>query len=322
MDSFTYDISRCSDAVSCYPIQINSHNEAIRLAQLEGAPDSFYPTMAERGLIRTAEGQVRRIRIEAEDDCGNVSTLEFAVRGRAGEFRAEADTTAVTLRPDRTSVLRVGREAEVRIPEGTIYEPIFVRPGLGEAPQADSGVVVLSPAYRFFDPATPLFPRRGGHAPRQRAAPAATTRPTGRTHAQRLAGCVGGAYADGAVTASVRTAGDLAIVADTLPPAIRPLFAEGADLTRAEGVRFRAADNFSGIASWRLHIDGKWVPCDRFPMKGTLVHFFDAPAQRRTHAVRLSVTDGAETQRISKEHFTVDERRFWKKFPIFAGTAT
>lgn len=211
MDSFTYDISRCSDAVSCYPIQINSRNEAIRLAQLEGAPDSFYPTMAERGLIRTAEGQVRRIRIEAEDDCGNVSTLEFAVRGRAGEFRAEADTTAVTLRPDRASVLRVGREAEVRIPEGTIYEPIFVRPGLGEAPQADSGVVVLSPAYRFFDPATPLF---------------------------------------------------------------------------------RAADNFSGIASWRLHIDGKWVPCDRFPMKGTLVHFFDAPAQRRTHAVRLSVTDG------------------------------
>ena len=121
MDSFTYDISRCSDAVSCYPIQINSRNEAIRLAQLEGAPDSFYPTMAERGLIRTAEGQVRRIRIEAEDDCGNVSTLEFAVRGRAGEFRAEADTTAVTLRPDRTSVLRVGHEAEVRIPEGTIY---------------------------------------------------------------------------------------------------------------------------------------------------------------------------------------------------------
>ena len=103
-----------------------------------------------------------------------------------------------------------------------------------------------------------------------------------------------GRYGYRRVTAEMRNrgSGDLAIVADTLPPAIRPLFAEGADLTRAEGVRFRAADNFSGIASWRLHIDGKWVPCDRFPMKGTLVHFFDAPAQRRTHAVRLSVTDG------------------------------
>ena len=208
MDSFTYDISRCSDAVSCYPIQINSRNEAIRLAQLEGAPDSFYPTMAERGLIRTAEGQVRRIRIEAEDDCGNVSTLEFAVRGRAGEFRAEADTTAVTLRPDRTSVLRVGREAEVRIPEGTIYEPIFVRPGLGEAPQADSGVVVLSPAYRFFNPATPLFRavevtlRARVPRPLQLHAQLAV-----RTRRGSLA-CVGGAYADGAGTASGRTSGD------------------------------------------------------------------------------------------------------------------
>ena len=151
---------------------------------------------------------------------------------------------------------------------------------------------MLSPAYRFFDPATPLFRavevtlRARVPRPLQLHAQLAV-----RTRRGSLA-CVGGAYADGAVTASVRTSGDLAIVADTLPPAVRPLFADGADLTRAEGVRFRAADNFSGIASWTLHIDGEWVPCDRFPMKGTLVHFFDAPAQRRTHAVRLSVTDG------------------------------
>lgn len=69
------------------------------------------------------------------------------------------------------------------------------------------------------------------------------------------------------------------MVADTLPPSIRPLFAEGADLSKSESLRFRVADNFSGIASWTLRIDGEWVPCDRFPMKGTLVHFFGNPAQ-------------------------------------------
>ena len=183
MDSFTYDISRCSDAVSCYPIQINSRNEAIRLAQLEGAPDSFYPTMAERGLIRTAEGQVRRIRIEAEDDCGNVSTLEFAVRGRAGEFRAEADTTAVTLRPDRTSVLGGGphsRRNDLRAD----LRPSRTRRG----PAGGFGRRRALARLPFLRPRDAPFPRRGGHAPRQRAAPAATTRPTGRTHAQRLAG--------------------------------------------------------------------------------------------------------------------------------------
>ena len=292
MDSFTYDVSRCSDAVSCYPIQLGSRNEAIRLAQLDKAPDGFYPVMEERGLLRTAEGQVRRIRIEAEDDCGNRSSLEFTVCGRAGEFRPEAGTAAVTLWPDRAATLRVGREAEVRVPAGAVYEPIFVRPGHGEAPQADSGVVVLSPAYRFFDSSTPLY--RAVEVTLRTPVPRRLQLQTQlaiRTRKGRLASA-GGAYADGAVTGSVRSAGDLAVVADTLPPAVRPLFAEGTDLTRADGLRFRVSDNFSGIASWTLRIDGEWVPCDRFPMKGTLVHLFDAPARRRTRTVHLSVTDG------------------------------
>ena len=112
-----------------------------------------------------------------------------------------------------------------------------------------------------------------------------------RTRKGRLA-CVGGSYSNGAVTTATRTTGDLAVVADTLPPAIRPLFGEGADLSGAAGLRFHAADNFSGIASWTLRIDGEWVPCDRFPVKGTLVHVFDTPAGRRKHEVRLTVRDG------------------------------
>ena len=57
MDGFTHDLSRCCDAVSCYPLQLGSRNEAIRLAQLAGSPDCFYPVMEERGLVRTAAGE-------------------------------------------------------------------------------------------------------------------------------------------------------------------------------------------------------------------------------------------------------------------------
>ena len=155
MDGFTHDLSRCCDAVSCYSLQPASRNEVIRLARLAGSPGCFYPVMEERGVVRTAEGQLRRIRIEAEDDCGNRSALEFTVRGRSESFRAEADTAAVALYPDRTSLVQVGREARTSIPEGALYEPIFVKPERREAPQADSGVVVLSPAYRFLSPDTP-----------------------------------------------------------------------------------------------------------------------------------------------------------------------
>ena len=292
MDGLTHDLSRCCDAVSHYPMQLTSRNEVIRLAQLAESPDCFYPVMRERGLVRTAEGEKRRIRIEAEDDCGNRSALEFTVRGRSESFRAEADTAAVALYPDRTSLVQVGREARTSIPEGALYEPIFVKPERRETPQADSGVVVLSPAYRFLSPDTPL---------RHPAAVTVRTRVPRRLQFRtalavrnrkgRLA-WVGGSYANGTVTASTYATGDLVAVADTLAPAVRPLFAEGADLSKSESLRFRAADNFSGIASWTLRIDGEWVPCDRFPVKGTLVHFFDAPPQRRRHDVQLSVRDG------------------------------
>lgn len=292
MDGFTHDLSRCCDAVSCYPLQLGSRNEVIRLARLAGAPDCFYPTMEERGLVRTAEGQQRRIRIEAEDDCGNRSALEFTIRGRTESFRAEPDTAAVAVYPDRTSLLQVGREARISIPEGALYEPVFAKPERRETPQADSGVVVLSPAYRFLSPETPLRHAAAvtirTHVPRPLQL---QTVLAVRNRKGRLAH-VGGTYANGAVTATTYATGDLTVVADTLPPSIRPLFTEGADLSKAEGLRFRVADNFSGIAAWTLRIDGEWVPCDRFPVKGTLVHFFDNPATRRKHEVQLSVRDG------------------------------
>ena len=112
-----------------------------------------------------------------------------------------------------------------------------------------------------------------------------------RTAKGRIA-CIGGRYADGAVTATTRTTGDIFVAADTIPPRIRPLFSEGADLGGARSIRFRVSDNFSGIASCTLLIDGRWAPCDRFPMQGTLVHAFDRPAAKKRRSVQLSVTDG------------------------------
>ena len=57
-------------------------------------------------------------------------------------------------------------------------------------------------------------------------------------------------------------------------------------------MRFRVSDNFSGIASCTLFIDGKWLPCDRLPMQGTLdprCSRNPRPAKRRS--VRLTLTD-------------------------------
>ena len=239
MDGFEQANSRCCDAVSYYPLQLTSRNEVIRAAQLAQSPACFYPVMEERGIIRTEAGQTRRIRIEAWDDCGNRSQLEFDILGRTESFRAKADSAATVLTP------------------------------------------VTTPLHRAMTVSVRAFVPENLHPHTVLAARNAKGRLT----------CIGGKYADGAVTATTRTTGELFVVADTIPPRIRPLFTDGADLTRAPAMRFRVGDNFSGIASCTLFIDGKWLPCDRLPMQGTLIHLFEEPPARKSHSVRLTLTD-------------------------------
>lgn len=293
MDGFTFDRSRCCDAVSCYPLQLQTRNEAIRLAQQEAAPDDFYTAMVDRGLIRTEPGQERCIRIEAEDDCGHVSRLEFAVRGRDEVFRAEADSLAAIARPGSVTILNLGRELTARIPAGALYESIACRPEQLAAPAVDSGVVVLSPAFRVLPVSTPLWRmmtvsiRAEVPAHLQLHVSLARITPKGK------AAYVGGTYSDGAVSASTYTSDPLFVAADFLPPTIVPRFRSGADLSQQPSLSFRVGDNFSGVAAYTLRIDGEWVPCDSYPMKGRLEHVFDTPATRSRHTVQLIVRDAA-----------------------------
>lgn len=293
MDGFTFDLSRCCDAVSCYPMQRRSRNEVIRLAQMEGAPDCFYTVMRERGLVRVAEGESHRIRIEAEDDCGNRSQLEFTIRGAGTSLHPETlvDSLCVPVRTDRASVVRCGDEAVARIPAGALFESQFARPQLREVSTEARGVMFLSPVYRLLSPETSL------RAPAVVTIRARVPREH-QVHAMLAVRSsnggwspVGGTYNNGAVHAVTRTTGDLAVVVDTLPPTIRPLFTEGANLANASSIRLRVADNFAGITAWSVTIDGEWVPSERYPMKGILVHEFVTPPQSRRHTIRVTVRD-------------------------------
>ena len=295
MDGFRYDQSRCSDAVSWYAQKLRSRNEVIRMARLTGAPAEFYPLLREQGLVRTEPGQRRSVQIEVEDDCGNISTLAFEISGTAEEFRAEADSTALVLYPDHSNPVALGTLLSARIPAGALYEACYCRPEMRPQPaSADPGVVVLSPAVKILDTDIPLQKEATvtirTEVPRALQIPAslASYNPaTGRLS------YIGGTSTENAVTARTRTTGWIVAVADTLRPAIRPQFAPEADLSRTETLRFVVSDNFSGVASCSLRIDGRWVPCDRLPMRGLVFHRFDWPAERRMHRARFTATDAA-----------------------------
>ncbi len=304
MDGFAYELARCCDAVSCYPLQRESRNEVLRLARLEAAPECFYPTMIDRGVIRTLPGERHRIRLEVEDDCGNRSLVEFDIEGAgAAPAPAAVDPEARILRPGRANTLAAGCEASACIPAGALYETCTAHPERCATPPAPKGVVVLSPSWRLLDGDTPL----------RRKASAAVRCEVPRRWQMRamLAACsakgrlvsAGGSYAGGYVTGDTYMLNGLTAVVDTLPPAVRPRFGEDADLSRAETLRFSVGDNFAGVAGCTLLVDGQWVPCERRPMQGLLFHTFEQPAQRRRHTYRLTVRDAAGNTTVKEGNF-------------------
>lgn len=295
LDTFTFGISRTCDAVSCYPLQLGSRNEVIRMAQLEGAPDLFYPVMVDRGLVRTQPNEQRTVEMEIEDDCGNRSTLRFEIVGSEEHFTATppADSLAVPMRVKYAATLRADESFSAHIPKGALYDGQYLKAEAGTVPAVDSGTVVLTPAYRCFDdPRTPLFKpitvTMRAYVPKelQSKTVMALRNRNGR------AASAGGRYKEGEVTISTRTVGDWFLAADTLAPTIRPQFTATTNLTTNKQLSFRVGDNFTGVASWRLEIDGEWVPCDRYPSRGQLVWHIDRPMEGRTHQATLTVRDG------------------------------
>ncbi len=295
LDTFTFSLSRTCDAVSCYPMQLASRNEVIRMAQMEGAPDLFYPTLVERGLVRTAPNEQRTVEMEIEDDCGNRSHLRFEIVGREEHFIATppTDSLAVPMRINYAATLRADESFSAHIPKGALYDGMYLKAEAGIVPPVDTGTVVLTPAYRLFaDPRTPLFKPISvtlrAHVPKelQNKTVMAIRNRNGR------AASAGGRYKGDGVTLSTRSVGDWFLAADTLAPTIRPQFNATSNLTGSKELRFRVGDNFTGVASWRLEIDGEWVPCDRYPSRGTLVWHIDRAPEGRSHRAVLTVRDG------------------------------
>lgn len=304
MDGFTFDLSRYCNTASCYPLQLFSRNETICLTLPEGGTDRFCTAAIDRGALQLAPDEQKHIRIEAEDDCGNLSYLEFTVRGRADSFRAQRDSTFMALRRNEARTLTLNGEMTVRIPAGALYESRYCRPEhRGTLSGTDSSVVVLSPAYRVFDATTPLHKAITVSI---RAYVPPQLHPHVTLASRNLRGrtvYVGGNYADGRVTTRTRTTGDLFIVADTTAPFITPLFKQDSDLSQARELRFRVGDNFSGIASCTLFIDGQWTPCDHYPAQGILrIPFAEGPSGNR-HRIHLQIADNCGNRRTWEGEF-------------------
>lgn len=300
-DGFTFDLSRYCNSVAYYPVQRNSRNEAIRLAAMQGGVERFYPTLVDRGVIAADEGVKRKIDIAVEDDCGNVSTLGFEIEGKpdAECFRGEIDDERKAVYCDRDFAFKVDDVFSVVIPKGALYESAALRIERSETtPVADSTVRILSPAYRVGDKDIPLH---RSIAPVFSVAVDEALRPYVVMAVVADDGRVsyaGGNYRYNRLAGRASSFGTYCLAADTVPPVIKPQFADGQDCRNHDRIAFRVSDNFSGIASYIATVDGRWVAIDLSRGRASIDLRAEGVAGGGTHAIEFTLVDNCGNRAV------------------------
>ena len=118
----------------------------------------------------------------------------------------------------------------------------------------------------------------------------------------------GGSYNNGWVTTNIRSFGNYALTADTIPPEIIPIsISNSSALTETSKIRFIISDELSGIGSVVGYLDNQWVLFDYDAKEDLILHSFDPERfeMGKKHHLKLYVTD-------SKGNNSVYEATFYK----------
>ena len=219
-----------------------------------------------------------------------MSKYRFTVRGKRqdipeyrmkGEELLQSSHTAIIQRPGM----------EFIIPKGMLYDDTEVSVGI-----TAEDTTAVSLEYDIDAGNTPLH----GYCPLAIGVRKLNTVSPDKYYIRQIDGrrtyYVGGKYDNGWMRAKVRNFGKYSVAVDTVPPSVVPL--DKAKWRSTSNIRFKVSDKATGIASYKVYIDGKFV---LFGLKKGILVIQDKEKVKRgvPHKLEVVVTDncGNETRK-------------------------
>ena len=245
-----------------------------------------------KGVVTIDKERDYRFRYVLEDNFGNKRSYRFTVRGKKQPIpEAPSVEGGEMLTPYR--VLTVQRPGfEFVVPKGYAYDEMPM------AVKMEEDSVGVSYRYTLDAGNTPLH----GYcslAIGLKRMPVADTKKYYVEHSDgKWSDSAGGVVRKGWIHAKVRALGTFCVKVDTVAPKVVPL---GRDKWRAtRNIRFRVSDDASGIDSYKVYVDGKFV---LFGLKkGVLVIQDKAKIKKGVpHRLEVKVTD--KCGNVTKKQF-------------------
>lgn len=259
------------------------------------------------GLIRLQDTQEHRLRLELEDEHGNVSRRSFRVRLDAERYRRQSvrETEESEAGNSRTVRLFWYRPAlilrdglELAFLPGSFYRDVRI------AVERDSSGGAF-PVWRIGTPEVPL--KRPARLRLRIALPDSLKRKAflGKVSSGGEVGYAGGRFSGDTLVAHLSAFGIYTVALDTVPPLVKPRFRDGVRLTEQGQLSFTVRDGLSGISRWEVYVDGCWAigRYDAKYHKLWVVPDPDYQERGKWHRISVCVEDRAGNRTISEHRF-------------------
>ncbi|MCC6684975.1 MAG: M23 family metallopeptidase [Bacteroidia bacterium] len=264
----------------------------------------LYRNYPGKGKFWLGDTLIHRVQVLAKDVAGKASLLTFFIKGDSSERLSSGYFSPCSYErfaPEKDNTFEF-KEVRMDIPKGALYDTLDFcyksEPGNKRT---------LSKVYSLGDPYSPLSSNVAvSIKPNVKDSFLLSKMIIGKVSDKGYVSYIGGKVVNGWIWSPSRTFGDFALVADTVAPRLKFLYLRNDTLCMdTVALQIQIDDNLSGIESYRLIMDGKWVLCKYDPKNSLLIYEFDKKTPRNQKLnFELIVTDKKKNKStLSKQIF-------------------
>lgn len=284
---FAFNETRFINSVIDF-VQYNTSRREIIRAYKE--PNNTFSVLAKQksnGVIHLSDDKPHRITVFVEDSNGNSTNQEFWVKGTAS-LKKTISTASLTpiYYNKRNSINRAA--AKISIPGESIYQSLLIDYKEQPNPKGFGKVIVVG--NRLQPLSKPIEVAIRCELPASVAEKAFVARGTSTSFTP-----LGGVYENGYLTTTSSEFGRFFIDIDNQAPTIKPQFKLKKEKAPANGILgFNVVDDKTGIDSYDIYIDGKWVVGEYDPKYNLVFVKLDEEriGKDRHHELEFYVADG------------------------------
>lgn len=242
------------------------------------------------GVVTVGEGDTVAVSFKVRDYAGNVSQVDFSMLGtapveieqperRRNEYFVKADGSL----NNEIMIEKFG----VSMEKGTLFRDEWIATGQRDEEACCSRI------YKFGDDGLTTFKNF-----KVRIVPDVEWKDDTRLYVAYInskgkVSSLGGKMADGMMVTETRNMGEFVLKIDSVAPVVAPKnFKDGQSVSDLKSLRFKISDDMTGVDSYNIYLNDKWV-LGKYDAKNALLYYeFDEYMPSGTVEVKVVVKDG------------------------------